>query len=81
MNRDASGKPTELICEVAPTNYVGMYGTTEPGVDGTGLFFRNSNVELKNVVDGAESNDSSRRKVARTTQCHLDWSRHGCGPF
>lgn len=52
MNRDASGKPTELICEVAPANYVGMYGTTEPGVDGDGLFFRNSKVKLKDVVDG-----------------------------
>ena len=51
-SRDASGKPIALICEVAASNYVGMYGTSEPGVDGDGLFFRNSKIALKEITDG-----------------------------
>jgi prepilin-type processing-associated H-X9-DG protein len=42
-----------LICEVAPSNYVGMFGTTEPGVDGDGMFFRNSKIALKDITDGS----------------------------
>jgi prepilin-type processing-associated H-X9-DG protein len=30
-----------------------MFGTTEPGVDGDGMFFRNSKIGLKDVTDGA----------------------------
>ena len=51
-SRSANGNPLALICEVAASNYVGMYGTTEPGVDGDGIFFRNSRVALKDVTDG-----------------------------
>jgi prepilin-type N-terminal cleavage/methylation domain-containing protein/prepilin-type processing-associated H-X9-DG protein len=40
------------ICDVASANYVGMYGNTEPGVDGTGLFFRNSRVPCREITDG-----------------------------
>jgi prepilin-type processing-associated H-X9-DG protein len=40
------------ICEVASDNFVGMYGTTEPGVDGTGIFFRNSHVRTRDITDG-----------------------------
>ncbi len=40
------------ICDVASANYVGMYGNSEPGVDGTGLFFRNSRVRLREITDG-----------------------------
>lgn len=42
-----------FICEVAQSNYVAMFGTTEPGVDGDGMFFRNSKVALKDITDGA----------------------------
>jgi len=52
-SRNANGNPTSLICEVAAANYVGMYGTTEPGVDGDGIFFRNSKVGLKHISDGS----------------------------
>jgi len=51
-SRDASGKPVALICEVAASNYVGMYGIGEPGIDGDGLFFRNSNIALRHITDG-----------------------------
>jgi prepilin-type N-terminal cleavage/methylation domain-containing protein/prepilin-type processing-associated H-X9-DG protein len=40
------------ICDVASANYVGMYGNAEPGVDGTGLFFRNSRIRFREISDG-----------------------------
>lgn len=40
------------ICDVATANYVGMYGNAEPGVDGTGLFFRNSRIRFREITDG-----------------------------
>jgi prepilin-type N-terminal cleavage/methylation domain-containing protein/prepilin-type processing-associated H-X9-DG protein len=39
------------ICDVASANFVGMFGATEPGVDGTGLFFRNSHVRIRDITD------------------------------
>ncbi len=44
--------PTTPICTVASSNYVGMYGTSEPGVDGDGMFFRNSRIGPADVRDG-----------------------------
>lgn len=52
-SRDAVGNPTSLICDVAAANYVGMFGTSEPGVDGDGVFFRNSAITFKAITDGA----------------------------
>jgi prepilin-type N-terminal cleavage/methylation domain-containing protein/prepilin-type processing-associated H-X9-DG protein len=53
VSRDAAtGAPIRNICQVAPANYVGMYGLGEPGPDGNGVFFRNSMVALKDVTDG-----------------------------
>jgi prepilin-type processing-associated H-X9-DG protein/prepilin-type N-terminal cleavage/methylation domain-containing protein len=52
MKRDASGVPIQSICQVASANYVGMYGTSDPGIDGDGLFFRDSNIGLRNITDG-----------------------------
>ena len=43
VDRDlVSGAPIRMICLVAPSNYVGMYGTSEPGPDGEGVLFRDS---------------------------------------
>jgi prepilin-type processing-associated H-X9-DG protein len=53
VNRDAAtGAPRQNICQVAPSNYVGMYGNGEPGPLGDGLFFRNSKVGLRDITDG-----------------------------
>lgn len=53
VNRDiATGAPRQDICQVAPSNYVAMYGVGEPGPDGNGLFFRNSKVGLRDIIDG-----------------------------
>jgi len=40
------------ICDVAAANYVGMFGNTEPGVDGSGLFYRNSRIRFREIADG-----------------------------
>lgn len=53
VNRDAAtGALRQNICQVAPSNYVGMYGNGEPGPSGDGLFFRNGRVGLRDVTDG-----------------------------
>lgn len=48
----STGVPLNIICNVASSNYVGMYGISEPGVDGEGVFFRNSNIALADITDG-----------------------------
>lgn len=44
--------PANKICDVASANYVGMFGNAEPGIDGPGLFFRNSHVRFRDITDG-----------------------------
>jgi prepilin-type N-terminal cleavage/methylation domain-containing protein/prepilin-type processing-associated H-X9-DG protein len=48
----ATGQYDIPICQLAPSNYVAMYGTTEPGVDGDGLFCRNECFAVRDVTDG-----------------------------
>ncbi len=55
VTRDSAGNPTAAICQVASASYVGVFGVTEPGVDGEGVFFRNSEIALRDVTDGASS--------------------------
>jgi prepilin-type N-terminal cleavage/methylation domain-containing protein/prepilin-type processing-associated H-X9-DG protein len=50
--RNASGVATQSICQVATANYVGVYGTSDPGIDGDGTFFRDSSVGLRDITDG-----------------------------
>jgi prepilin-type N-terminal cleavage/methylation domain-containing protein/prepilin-type processing-associated H-X9-DG protein len=53
VNRDvATGAPVQQICQVASSNYVGMYGISEPGPNGEGVFFRDSKIALRDVTDG-----------------------------
>jgi prepilin-type N-terminal cleavage/methylation domain-containing protein len=53
VKRDfATGAPLQNICQVAPSNYVGMYGIGEPGPGGDGVFFRNSAIALRDITDG-----------------------------
>jgi prepilin-type N-terminal cleavage/methylation domain-containing protein/prepilin-type processing-associated H-X9-DG protein len=40
------------VAELAGANYIGVSGTTEPGPDGDGVFFRNSLIRERDVVDG-----------------------------
>jgi prepilin-type N-terminal cleavage/methylation domain-containing protein/prepilin-type processing-associated H-X9-DG protein len=48
----SAGTPTTPICDVASANYIGMFGVGEPGVDGDGVFYRNSKVRLADITDG-----------------------------
>jgi prepilin-type processing-associated H-X9-DG protein/prepilin-type N-terminal cleavage/methylation domain-containing protein len=52
VTRDPSGTPLQSICQVAAANYVGMFGTSDPGVDGDGVFFRDGNIGIPNITDG-----------------------------
>jgi prepilin-type processing-associated H-X9-DG protein/prepilin-type N-terminal cleavage/methylation domain-containing protein len=40
------------LCDVAGANYVGVFGVGEPGVDGDGVFFRNTSVRFASISDG-----------------------------
>ena len=51
----STGAVISNICEVASANYVGMFGTFEPGVGGDGVFFRNSSINLRDITDGSSS--------------------------
>ena len=50
--RDGSGRLKSKLCAVAPANYVGNFGVSEPGVDGEGVFFRGSAVAFRDITDG-----------------------------
>lgn len=50
--RSVSGQLTSTICTVAPANYVGNFGVGEPGVDGDGVFYRNSTIRIGDITDG-----------------------------
>jgi prepilin-type processing-associated H-X9-DG protein/prepilin-type N-terminal cleavage/methylation domain-containing protein len=52
LTRDSSGVPLQNICQVASASYVGMYGTSDPGIDGDGIFFRDGNIGIPNITDG-----------------------------
>jgi prepilin-type N-terminal cleavage/methylation domain-containing protein/prepilin-type processing-associated H-X9-DG protein len=49
----STGAPTAAICDLAAGNYLGVFGISEPGVDGEGVFYRNSRVGFKDITDGA----------------------------
>ena len=49
---DSTGNPLASICQVSSANYIGMFGISEPGVAGEGVFFRNSNIRIADITDG-----------------------------
>ena len=51
----SSGVAGPVICDVVSANYVGVFGDSEPGVDGEGVFFRNSAITVKDITDGTSS--------------------------
>src|SRR5262249_38732165 len=53
--RTPTGQLAPTICTLAPASYTACYGVTEPGVDGEGGFFRNSQVRIADITDGTSS--------------------------
>lgn len=53
--KSPAGTISTTICSIAPSNFVGNYGVSEPGVDGEGIFFRNSVVRMADILDGTNS--------------------------
>jgi prepilin-type N-terminal cleavage/methylation domain-containing protein/prepilin-type processing-associated H-X9-DG protein len=51
----ASGQLTSTTCQLAPASYTGCFGVAEPGVDGDGVFFRNSQVRIGDITDGTST--------------------------
>jgi prepilin-type processing-associated H-X9-DG protein len=43
---------SDPICDVAGSNYVGVYGIGEPGVNGEGVFYRGSFTSFADISDG-----------------------------
>ncbi len=53
MARDRATRRLSInLCDTGASNYVGVFGTTEPGVDGDGLFSRNICLRLADITDG-----------------------------
>ena len=40
------------LADVAGSNYVGVFGIGEPGVNGEGVFFRNKSIRIPEITDG-----------------------------
>lgn len=55
VTRDSMGFPTTVICQVAASNYLGVFGVREPVGDGDGILFRNSQIGLRDILDGTSS--------------------------
>ncbi len=47
-----TGQPAGPATDLASACYPAVFGVTEPGVDGNGIFFRNSAVRIGDVTDG-----------------------------
>jgi len=71
VTRDPLGNPVSTICMVASANYVGVFGIAEPGIDGEGVFFRNSHIQIRDITDGS----SQTLTVGERSQkwCQATW--------
>ena len=52
---DLAGNPVATVCDVASANFIGVFGTSEPGVEGDGVFYRNSKTRIGDITDGTSS--------------------------
>jgi prepilin-type N-terminal cleavage/methylation domain-containing protein/prepilin-type processing-associated H-X9-DG protein len=65
---DAAGAALGVVCDVASASYVGNFGVAEPGVDGEGVFFRNSAVRIGDITDGTSQTFLVGERSARWGQ-------------
>jgi len=68
VQRDGMGNATSTICQLAAANYIGVFGVPEPGIDGDGIFYRNSAVGMKHITDGS----STTLLVGERSQAYCD---------
>ena len=68
---DSVGNVTGAVCDVAAANYVANYGVSEPGIDGEGLFFRNSDVAMRDITDGTSTTLAVGERSQRW--CEATW--------
>ena len=69
--RDAAGNPLAVVCEVAASNYVGMYGVGEPGIDGNGMFLSMGNIVQSQIAYmDQQAEDHPYTQVARQEEHH-----------
>jgi prepilin-type processing-associated H-X9-DG protein len=60
-----TGTVLNTICDVGSSNYVGMLGISEPGVDGEGVFFRNSRIAFRDITDGLSQTNMAGERSHR----------------
>jgi prepilin-type processing-associated H-X9-DG protein len=71
VTRDAVGNITANICQVASANYIGVFGVAEPGVDGDGVFYRNSKIGIRDITDGSSQTFLAGERTQRF--CDASW--------
>lgn len=71
------------VCDVAGANYVGVFGIGEPGIDGDGVFFRNSHVGPKDITDGLSHTLCVGERSVRLNfgRGHASWVGSVCPAF
>jgi prepilin-type N-terminal cleavage/methylation domain-containing protein/prepilin-type processing-associated H-X9-DG protein len=65
---NASGQLTSVTCQLATASYTGCFGVSEPGVDGEGVFFRNSQVRIGDITDGTSQTILVGERSSRYSQ-------------
>jgi prepilin-type processing-associated H-X9-DG protein len=68
---DLNGTPKQTVCDVASANYIGVFGTTEPGVNGDGIFFRDAKLNLRSITDGTSHTIAVGERSHRL--CQATW--------
>lgn len=61
--RTPTGQVTANLGDLASASYPGVFGITEPGVDGEGVFFRGSQVRIVDVSDGTSHTISVGERI------------------